>query len=71
MNKSIYPPSKPDISPDSADGWRNSMKNLILSALAALSLSVAVVPAFAASTVAGDNTATLFQQQGTYVGGGN
>jgi hypothetical protein len=70
MNKSIYPPSKPDISPDSADGWRNSMKNLILSAIAALSLSVAVVPAFAA-TVAGDSTATLFQQQGTYVGGGN
>jgi len=49
----------------------SSMKNLILSAIAALSLSVAVVPAFAASTVAGDSTATLFQQQGTYVGGGN
>jgi len=47
------------------------MKNLFLSALTALTLSVAVVPAFAASTVAGDRTATLLQQQGSYIGGGN
>jgi hypothetical protein len=47
------------------------MKNLFLSALAALSLSAAVVPAYAASTIAGDRTATVLQQSGSYVGGGN
>jgi hypothetical protein len=40
------------------------MKHLILAAFAALSLSAAVVPAFAASTVAGDAAATRLQQTG-------
>lgn len=44
------------------------MKKLILSALAVLSLSVAAVPSFAASSVAGDRSATVFQQTGTYGG---
>jgi hypothetical protein len=42
------------------------MKNLFLAAIAALSLSAAVVPAYAASTVAGDAAATRMQQQGAY-----
>jgi hypothetical protein len=44
------------------------MKNLILAAFAALSLSAAIVPvvANAASTVAGDAAATRFQQTGSY-----
>jgi hypothetical protein len=42
------------------------MKNTILAAFAALSLSVAVVPAFASSTVAGDAQATRTQQTGSY-----
>ena len=42
------------------------MKIMILAAFAALSLSAAVVPAFAASTVAGDAQATRFQQTGSY-----
>lgn len=43
------------------------MKNLTLAALAALSLSAAVVPAAnAASTVAGDAQATRMQQTGSY-----
>ncbi len=45
------------------------MKNLILAAFAALSLSAAVAPAFAASTVAGDAAATRLQQTGPQ--GGN
>jgi hypothetical protein len=45
----------------------HSMKNLVLAALAALSLSAAVVPAAnAASTVAGDAQATRMQQTGSY-----
>jgi hypothetical protein len=44
----------------------SSMKNLILAAFAALSLSAAVVPAFAASTVVGDSAATRLQQTGSY-----
>jgi hypothetical protein len=40
------------------------MKNLLLAAIAALSLSAAVVPAFAASTVGGDAAATRMQQTG-------
>jgi hypothetical protein len=48
------------------------MKNLILAALAALSLSAAVAPLANAavfhngSTVAGDSAATRFQQTGAY-----
>jgi hypothetical protein len=43
------------------------MKNLILAAFAALSLSAAVIPAaFAHSTVADDAAATRFQQQNSY-----
>ena len=42
------------------------MKNLILAAFAVLSLSVAVVPAYAASSVAGDAAATRMQQTGGY-----
>jgi hypothetical protein len=44
------------------------MKNLLLAAVAALSLSAAVVPAFAASTVAGDAAATRMQQTGSFGG---
>ena len=42
------------------------MKNLILAAFAALSLSAVVVPAFASSTVAGDAQATRIQQTSSY-----
>jgi hypothetical protein len=43
------------------------MKNLMLAALAVLSLSAAIVPAAnAASTVAGDSKATRMQQTGSY-----
>jgi hypothetical protein len=47
------------------------MKNLFFAALAAVTLSVAVVPAYAydfhnGSTVAGDTTATQMQQNGAY-----
>jgi hypothetical protein len=54
----------------------SSMKNIFFAALAALTLSVAIVPAYAAifqngSTVAGDRAATLMQQSGSYGGGGN
>ncbi len=41
-----------------------SFKNLMFAALAALSLSGAVVPAYAHSTVAGDAQATRMQQTG-------
>lgn len=52
------------------------MKNMFFAALAALSLSVAVVPAFAVtfhngSTIAGDRAATRMQQTGSYSGGGS
>jgi hypothetical protein len=40
------------------------MKNLFFAALAALSLGMATVPAFAHSTVADDAAATRFQQTG-------
>ena len=42
------------------------MKNLILAAVAALSLGAAVAPAFAASIIAGDAQATRLQQTGSY-----
>ena len=43
------------------------MKNMILAAVAALSLTAAIVPAAqAASTVAGDAQATRLQQTGAY-----
>ena len=42
------------------------MKNLILAAVAALSLSAAVIPAYAVSTIAGDAQATRMQQTGSY-----
>jgi peptidoglycan biosynthesis protein MviN/MurJ (putative lipid II flippase) len=45
------------------------MKNLILAAFAALSLSAAVVPVYAASTVSGDAAATRMQQTGGETGG--
>jgi len=49
----------------------HSMKNLMFAALAALSLSAAVVPAAnAASTVANDAQATQLQQTGAYSAGG-
>jgi hypothetical protein len=57
-----YTPSKPDIPPDWR--WRVPMKNLFFAALAALSLGVATVPAFAHSTVADDAGATRYQQTG-------
>jgi len=41
------------------------MKNLMLAAFAALSLSAAVVPAYAASTIAGDAKATEMQRTGS------
>ncbi len=41
-----------------------SFKNLMFAALAALSLSAAVVTAYAHSTVAGDAQATRMQQTG-------
>ncbi len=40
------------------------MKKMFLAALTVLTLSAAVVPAFAASTVAGDSAATRLQQTG-------
>jgi methionine-rich copper-binding protein CopC len=40
------------------------MKNLFFAALAALSLGVVTVPAFAHSTVADDAVATRYQQTG-------
>jgi hypothetical protein len=47
----------------------HSMKNLILAAFAALSLTAAVVPvANAHSTIAGDAQATQMQQTGAYSG---
>ncbi|MEA2874407.1 MAG: hypothetical protein QOH67_4394, partial [Hyphomicrobiales bacterium] len=52
--------------------WRIPMKNLILAAFAALSLSAAVAPLANAatfhngSTVAGDASATRLQQTGAY-----
>ena len=47
------------------------MRNVFFAALAALSLGVAVVPAYAhdfhnGSTVAGDSAATQIQQSGAY-----
>lgn len=45
------------------------MKNLFFAALAALSLSAAVVPAYAASTIGGDSAATHMQRTGSYGGG--
>jgi hypothetical protein len=52
-------PSKPDIPPDQR--WRIPMKNLILAAFAALSLSAAIVPLANAATASHqgpyDNTA--------------
>ena len=41
-----------------------SFKNMMFAALAALSLSAAVVPAYAHSTIAGDAQATRMQQTG-------
>jgi hypothetical protein len=47
--------------------WRTPMKNMILAAVAALSLTAAIVPAAnAASSVAGDAQATRTQQTGAY-----
>jgi hypothetical protein len=72
MQTPTYRPSKPDISPDSIERWRIPMKNLILAAFAALSLSAAVAPLANAagfhngSTVAGDSLATQTQRYGAY-----
>jgi hypothetical protein len=41
-----------------------NLKNMIFAALAAMSLSAAVVPAYAHSTIAGDAQATRMQQTG-------
>jgi hypothetical protein len=58
---------KPDMSPDYQ--WRDTMKKLMLAAVAALSVSVSVASlANAASSVAGDEQATRMQQTGTYSG---
>ena len=47
------------------------MKNLFLAAIAALSLTAAIVPAAnAKSTVSGDARGTLSQQTGGFSGGG-
>jgi hypothetical protein len=47
------------------------MKNLILAAFAALSLTAAIAPAAnARSTIAGDAPATRLQQTGAYGSGG-
>jgi hypothetical protein len=49
----------------------HSMKNLMLAALAALSLTAVIVPAAnARSTVGGDTQATRMQQTGAYGSGG-
>jgi hypothetical protein len=57
--------SKPGVS--SGDLMENSMKNLILAAVAALGLATTVVSAAnASSTVAGDAQATRMQQTGSY-----
>ena len=45
------------------------MRQFLFAALAVLSLSAAVAPAYAASTVAGDRSATLMQRSGDYSGG--
>ena len=42
------------------------MKNLILAAFAVISLSAAVIPAYATSTIADDAQATRMQQTGSY-----
>jgi hypothetical protein len=57
-------PSRPDILPDRVM-IESSMKNLFFAALAALTLSVAVVPAYAAS-VSDLSAATRMQQTGAY-----
>jgi hypothetical protein len=60
----IIRPSKPDILPDYR--WRNPMKNFVLAAFAALSLTAAIVPvANAASSVSNNPAATSMQQTGT------
>jgi hypothetical protein len=54
------------------EDWRISMKNLVLAAFAALSLSATVAPLASAatfhngSTVVGDSFATRMQQTGSY-----
>ena len=56
--------SKPDIPPDYR--WRNPMKNFVLAAFAALSLSAAIIPvANAASSVSNNPPATSMQQTET------
>jgi hypothetical protein len=57
--------------PASSQMMEKKMKNLSFAALAALSLSVAVIPAYAhdfhnGSSVAGDLSATNRQQTGSY-----
>jgi hypothetical protein len=68
--ESIYPFIESRTSRPTKDG-DNLMKNMILAAFAALSLSAAVAPVanaaiFHNSTVAGDSAATQMQQQGGY-----
>jgi len=71
--RSIFGLLKPDISPDWR--WRIPMKNLFLAAVATLSLGVGAANATVVgdhSTIAGDRSATLFQQTGGgLAGGGN
>jgi hypothetical protein len=54
-------PSKPDIPPDQR--WRIPMKNLILAAFAALSLSAVIAPLANAATF---NSTQTVQHQGPY-----
>jgi hypothetical protein len=68
VQRPIFRSSKPDIQPDFRK-MECSMKNMFFAALAALSLSAAVVPAYAASTIGGDAAATRMQQTGSYGGG--
>jgi hypothetical protein len=66
----IWLPIQAGIPPDWR--WRIPMKNLILAAIAALSLTAAIAPMANAanfhngSTVAGDAKATRMQQTGAY-----
>lgn len=47
------------------------MKNLFFAALAALSLGMATIPAYAQAPVNDLSAATTIQQQGAFSGGGN
>ena len=46
------------------------MKNVFFAALAALALGIAVLPAYAASTIGGSRSGTIFHQNGAAAGDG-